>query len=132
MAESMAEQLAAAQAQLAHLSATLEERDNPLSQLRPESSDTELSETVAALQAQALRDEEAALDPQVRVLAGGSQPDVSVHSRLTSPPSQQRASAQLAGWCWGAYRARVGGGTAAIASVVLSNFRRERGGVLER
>ena len=71
MAESMAEQLAAAHAQNKRLTATLQERDHTISQLRRENQ--ELSETVA-LQAQTLREQEAALDTAVRVPAGGSQP----------------------------------------------------------
>jgi len=63
----MAEQLAAAHAQNKRLTATLQERDHTISQLRRENQ--ELSETVA-LQAQTLREQEAALNAAVRVPAG--------------------------------------------------------------
>ena len=81
MVEPTAEQLAAANAQVKRLSATLEERDRTISQLRRENK--ELSETVAALQAQTLREQEAALDSTVRGLAAGSQPASSTSSGLT-------------------------------------------------
>ena len=77
----MAEQLAAAQAQVEHLSTMLEERDRTIAQLRREN--CELSETVAALQGQTLREQEAALDSTVRGLAAGSQPASSTSSGLT-------------------------------------------------
>ena len=66
----MAEQLAAAHAEIKHLRATLEERDDTISQLRQEV--RELSETVG-LQAETLREQEAALNATVRVLASGRQ-----------------------------------------------------------
>jgi len=72
MVKAMAEQLAAAHAEIKHLRATLEERDNTISQLRQEVQ--ELSQTVG-LQAQTLREREAALVAAVRVrAAGGSRP----------------------------------------------------------
>ena len=60
----MAEQLAAAHVQNKHLRAALEERDHTISQLRRENQ--ELSETVTALQAQTLREQEVALNSTVR------------------------------------------------------------------
>ena len=63
------------------LSATLEESDHTIAQLQRENK--ELSETVAALQAQTLREQEAALDSTVRGLAAGSQPASSTASGLT-------------------------------------------------
>jgi len=97
MAETMAEQLAAAHAQIERLSATLEERDHTISELRRENQ--ALSETVAALQAQTLREQEAALNSAVRVPAGGSQ------------PTQRRplASASQTGSSAGHVRSGVGG-----------------------
>ena len=65
MAEPMAQQLAAAHTQIVHLSAALEERDHTISRLLRENQ--ELSETVVALQAQTLREQEAALNQAVRV-----------------------------------------------------------------
>ena len=99
MAESTAEQLAAAHAQIKRPSATLEERDHTISQLRRENAGMELSETVAALQAQTLREQEAALNSAVRVPAGGSQ------------PTQRRplASASQTGSSAGHVRSGVGG-----------------------
>ena len=93
----MAEQLAAAHAQIERLSATLEERDHTISELRRENQ--ALSETVAALQAQTLRKQEAALNSAVRVPAGGSQ------------PTQRRplASASQTGSSAGHVRSGVGG-----------------------
>ena len=91
MAETMAEQLAAAHAQIERLSATLEERDHTISQLQRENQ--ALSETVAALQAQTLREQEAALNTTVRGLAGGSQ----LHRRRPLASAfRSRASAHLA------------------------------------
>jgi chromosome segregation ATPase len=97
MAETMAEQLAAAHAQIERLSATLEERDHTISQLQRENQ--ALSETVAALQAQTLREQEAALNSTVRVHAGESQ------------PTQRRplASASQTGSSAGHVRSGVGG-----------------------
>ena len=71
MVKAMAEQLAAAHAEIKHLRATLEERDNTISQLRQEVQ--ELSQTVG-LQAQTLREREAALVAAVRVRAAGGEP----------------------------------------------------------
>ena len=100
MVKAMAEQLAAAHAEIKQLWATLEERDNTISQLRQEV--RELSETVG-LQAQTLGEQEAALTTTVRGLAGGSQPDRrSEPNRLTSACGA-RVSAHLAG-----SRGRVG------------------------
>ena len=83
MVEPTAEQLAAANAQVKRLSATLEERDRTISELRRENK--ELSETVAALQAQTLvrAEQEARLISTVRGLARGSQPVSSNTSGLT-------------------------------------------------
>ena len=83
MVKAMAEQLAAAHAEIKHLRATLEERDDTISQLRQEV--RELSETVG-LQAETLREQEAALNATVRAPAGGRWPDSSSikPSRLTS------------------------------------------------
>ena len=81
MTEPRADQLAAANAQIELMSAMLEERDTTIAQLRRENK--ELSETVAALQAQTLREQEAALISTVRGLARGSQPVSSNASGLT-------------------------------------------------
>ena len=62
IAESMSEQLAT---ENKRLRAKLEERDHTIAQLRRENQ--ELCETVAALQAQALREQEAALNSTVRI-----------------------------------------------------------------
>ena len=72
--------LAAAQLKIEHfehLSATLEERDRTIAQLRRENCE------LAALQARTLREQEAALDSTVRGLAAGSQPASSTASGLT-------------------------------------------------
>ena len=84
----MAEQLAAAHAEIKHLRATLEERDDTISQLRQEV--RELSETVG-LQAETLREQEAALNATVRVLASGRQTQQTHHRA-----SGTRVSAHLA------------------------------------
>ena len=67
----MAEQLAAAHAQIERLSAALEDRDHTIAQLRQEVQ--ALSQTVG-LQAQTLREREAALAAAVRVPAAGRIP----------------------------------------------------------
>ena len=106
MVEPTAEQLAAANAQVKRLSATLEERDRTISQLRRENK--ELSETVAALQAQTLREQEAALNTTVRGLAGGSQlhrrrPLASAfRSRASAHLAASRAASRACGWQAGA------------------------------
>ena len=82
----MVEQLAAAHAQIGRLSATLEERDHTISQLRRENQ--ELSETVTALQAQTLREQEAALNTTVRVRAGEGQP---MRRRRSTASSSKRS-----------------------------------------
>ena len=93
----MAEQLAAAHAQNKHLRAALEERDHTISQLRRENK--ELSETVA-LQAETLREQEAALTRTVRVPATcfvGREGRVSVASRRTLQQAGRGAVAALSG-----------------------------------
>ena len=93
----MEEQLTAAHVEITHLRSTLKERDHTISQLQRENQ--ALSETVAALQAQTLREQEAALNSAVRVPAGGSQ------------PTQRRplASASQTGSSAGHVRSGVGG-----------------------
>ena len=88
----MAEQLAAAHAQNKRLTATLEERDRTISQLRRENH--ELSETVA-LQAQSLREQEAALHAAVRGPGGGREADEApraevAHVRASRSRSRER------------------------------------------
>ena len=100
MAESLAEQLAAALAQIERLSATLEERDHTISQLRRENQ--ELSKTVATLQAQTLREPEAALSTAVRVPSGEShsQPTQCNPCTLTSTSVNLAAPRRAYGAGW--------------------------------
>ena len=85
MAEPMEEQLTAAHVEITHLRSTLKERDHTISQLLQEI--RELSETVAALQAQTLRDQEATLNTTVRGLAG--------ETELTCQPQRNKRMAPL-------------------------------------
>ena len=92
MVEATAEQLAAAHAENKHLRAALEERDNTISQLRQEVQ--ELSETVG-LQAQSLREQEAALHAAVRGPGGGREADEApraevAHVRASRSRSRER------------------------------------------
>ena len=83
MAEPMEEQLTAAHVEITHLRSTLKERDHTISQLLQEI--RELSETVAALQAQTLRDQEATLNTTVRALAGETEPTCQPHRKRMAP-----------------------------------------------
>ena len=125
MVKAMAEQLAAAHAEIKHLRATLEERDNTISQLRQEVQ--ELSQTVG-LQAQTLREREAALVAAVRVrAAGGSRPGRRETSGLTCASESQRG-AQLGG-SRGAWGGVCGvGGEEARSTVSMARARRRGSG----